>query len=108
LQSFDDALQEDEGWGWMSVDLALLLHQASTKLQHWNSSVLELAVEFGSSTTQGGKALEEDAAMEKLLATLERENPYLSGAMASYLDEIVCTLEGIKLLFQGKGIVTTE
>jgi hypothetical protein len=70
LQSFDDALQEDEGWGWISIDLALVLYQASTKFQHWNSSVLELAVESGSSMTQGGETLEEDAAMQELLATL--------------------------------------
>jgi hypothetical protein len=96
-EDFDMALHKDKGWAWTNIDLAGQVHEESIRLQHWNSSVVGFATRFVNTTTDNQSHEENNNdATRQLLDTLQKERPYLSGLIMSYLSDIQSALSGLK------------
>jgi len=101
LREFDAAVEGDGGWAWEDVDVATRLHQAIKRLRHWKRSIIWLKSGFSPESVRpqlGHK--DEDAVFRGCLDCAQREDPYLSGVIWSYLQDVRDGLENIHNSFQ--------
>ncbi|EAT89694.2 hypothetical protein SNOG_02963 [Parastagonospora nodorum SN15] len=97
MRKFSFALDKKGGWARDRQDLITQLHDASTRLQHWNHSILGLVDRTLEIFDSGEKKI-----IDTILSTVESDRPYLAGLIASYLEDILSNLDGLE------DIVTTD
>lgn len=100
LRDFDTALEENSGWAWDDVDVATRLHDVSTRLRHWKRSIVWVKKGRGDdSTLPELESNDEDAIFRGSLDLVLQDNPYLSGVVWSYLEEVHDGLMNIRESF---------
>ncbi|KAH4973701.1 hypothetical protein HBI54_026620 [Parastagonospora nodorum] len=97
MRKFSFALDKKGGWARDRQDLITQLYDASTRLQHWNHSILGLVDRTLEIFDSGEKKI-----IDTILSTVENDRPYLAGLIASYLEDILSNLDGLE------DIVTTD
>jgi hypothetical protein len=97
MRKFSFALDKKGGWARDRQDLITQLYDASTRLQHWNHSILGLVDRTLEIFDSGEKKI-----IDTILSTVENDRPYLAGLIASYFEDILSNLDGLE------DIITTD
>jgi hypothetical protein len=93
------AISGGSRWAWKVTDIALQIHDTSSRLQHWKNSIQGLATDSSWARAQDqGHELDDGTMYIKFLEAVESERPYLSGVVRSYLEGILIIISSMKEL----------
>jgi hypothetical protein len=94
VRAFDKALDDELGWAWNHMDIAIHLSNTSTQLLHWEGGV-HLAI---TKSNIGDVPVNPAITVRDLLYDLEKKDNYLASVIRSYLDDVRIVLSSLQAL----------